>query len=263
MNRFPTPLTTLATLLASVLLFSACSVGGLKGSDVAAEPSAGVSTGVDNTDGNAPAGLDDVPVNAYVDSDTRAVVVGAGLDVHDAPNGEAILTLGPTTTFGTTRVLLVEEDQGDWLKVRLPTRPNHRSGWIRAEAVALETLELEVIVDLEARTLTVRDGLDVIAQSTVAIGSTDNPTPTGTFYVTDKLEAPNPDGAYGPYAFGLSGYSDTLTEFAGGDGQIGIHGTNDPDSIGEAVSHGCVRLPNDVIAELAGTLPLGTPVHII
>ena len=79
--------------------------------------------------------------------------------------------------------------------------------------------------------------------------------------MTDKLETPNPEGGYGLYAFGLSGYSETLTEFAGGDGQIGIHGTNDPTSIGNAVSHGCIRLPNDIVESLATMVPLGTPVH--
>ena len=95
-----------------------------------------------------------------------------------------------------------------------------------------------------------------------AVGSAENPTPTGSFFVVDKLDTANGGGAYGPYAFGLSAHSDTLTEFAGGDGQIGIHGTNDPSSLGQAVSHGCVRLPNDSVSLLATELPLGTPVVI-
>ena len=53
-----------------------------------------------------------------------------------------------------------------------------------------------------------------------------------------------------------------LTEFAGGDGQIGIHGTNDPASIGHDVSHGCIRVPNQVMEELNRILPLGTPVVV-
>ena len=53
-----------------------------------------------------------------------------------------------------------------------------------------------------------------------------------------------------------------LTEFAGGDGQVGIHGTDDPGSIGNPVSNGCVRVPNDVAVQLAELLPLGTPVVV-
>jgi lipoprotein-anchoring transpeptidase ErfK/SrfK len=54
-----------------------------------------------------------------------------------------------------------------------------------------------------------------------------------------------------------------LTEFGGGDGQVGIHGTNDPSSIGRPVSHGCVRVANDVITRLATTIPIGTQVTIV
>lgn len=59
-------------------------------------------------------------------------------------------------------------------------------------------------------------------------------------------------------------HSDTLTEFAGGPGQVGIHGTNRPDLIGERVSSGCVRLDNDDIRALVDLqVPLGMPVIIV
>ncbi len=258
MNR----LSVIATLVASLLLFSACTNGvdqpsldsGLVVDPIGSEGSA--------TDGDS-AQLSDVPTDPYIESSTRAVVTSGAIDVLASPGGEQLTTLSPTTEFGTTRVMLVEEQIGDWVKVRLPARPNHRAGWISAADVDLEALELEVYVDLAAKTLSVYDGNDLLVRSPIAIGSDENPTPTGTFYVTDKLETPDPDGAYGPYAFGLSGYSETLTEFAGGDGQIGIHGTNDPGSIGNAVSHGCIRLPNEVVETLATMVPLGTPVHVV
>ena len=100
------------------------------------------------------------------------------------------------------------------------------------------------------------------SSTSVAVGSAQNPTPTGDFFLTDLLDTSNNSGAYGPYAFGLSAHSDTLSEFDGGDGQIGIHGTNDLSSIGNPVSHGCVRVPNAVVVQLASLLPLGTPVTI-
>ena len=96
----------------------------------------------------------------------------------------------------------------------------------------------------------------------VAVGAKDTPTPRGTFYLTALLQPPNPAGAYGPYAFGLSGYSPVLKTFAGGDGEIGLHGTGDPASIGHSVTHGCIRVPNKVIEAMAGRLPLGTPVIV-
>jgi lipoprotein-anchoring transpeptidase ErfK/SrfK len=101
-----------------------------------------------------------------------------------------------------------------------------------------------------------------VLETPVVIGAPDTPTPAGAFYVTDLLDNADDAGPYGPYALGLSAHSDTLSEFAGGDGRIGIHGTDTPDSIGQAVSHGCVRVPNEVVAQLARSLPLGTPVSI-
>ena len=95
-----------------------------------------------------------------------------------------------------------------------------------------------------------------------AIGAKDYPTPTGTYYITDPVDLrADPSGPYGAYALGLSGHSDVLTEFAGSDGQIAIHGTPNPSDIGKDVSHGCVRVTNDTILKLS-TLPLGTPVVI-
>lgn len=256
----------LIALLASVVIFSSCTGGGTDnaviGSGIVIDPAVSQTESTDQ-DGTESSWLDEVPASPYIESSTRAVVVAAGLEILDSPGGQTVTTLSPATSFGTVRVLLVEERRGDWVKVRLPVRPNHRSGWIPAADVELEPVDVAVYVDLQARTLSVRSGDELIVRSPVAIGTDENPTPIGTFYVTDKLETPLPGGAYGPYAFGLSGYSETLTEFAGGDGQIGIHGTDDPSSIGQAISHGCVRLPNDVIEELAALLPLGTPVHIV
>jgi lipoprotein-anchoring transpeptidase ErfK/SrfK len=68
---------------------------------------------------------------------------------------------------------------------------------------------------------------------------------------------------YGPYAYGLSGHSEVLTQFNGGDAELGIHGNNDESVLGKSVTHGCIRISNDSITRLAGMLPLGTPVEIL
>ena len=194
---------------------------------------------------------------------TRAVSQVPVLTVVDAPGSTTVVAeLDDRTSFGSARVLLVDHVDDGWVQVKLPVRPNGSTGWVRSDEVRLETLDHLVTVDLAARELTVWvDGaVDRVIEA--AIGSTENPTPTGSFYVVDKLDTADDGSAYGPYAFGLSAHSDTLSEFGGGDGQIGIHGTNDPSSLGQAVSHGCVRLPNDAITHLATELPLGTPVVI-
>jgi hypothetical protein len=186
----------------------------------------------------------------------------APLPVYAARGAEEpVGVLSPTTEFGTIRVVLVTKQRGDWLRVRLPDRPNGSTGWIRSADVELRTVTDAVVIDLAARTLRwTRDGR-LVLETPVAIGAPDTPTPTGRFYVTDLLDTPD-GGAYGPFAAGVAAHSDQLSEFGSGDGQIGIHGTSDPSSIGRAVSHGCVRVPNEVIARLVTSVPLGTPVTI-
>ncbi|HIG25984.1 MAG TPA: L,D-transpeptidase [Acidimicrobiia bacterium] len=171
-------------------------------------------------------------------------------------------TFEDTTDYGSTTVFLVNTVEGDWYNVDLPVRPNETSGWVHASQIELRTVTLTIVIDQSERTLTVNDGPDVVLETSVAIGSEENPSPTGEFFLTDKLLTGNPSGAYGPVAFGLSAFSDTLSSFAGGPGQIGIHGTNQQDSIGTASSHGCIRTPNEVALLLNDLLPLGTPVTI-
>ncbi len=147
-----------------------------------------------------------------------------------------------------------------WWNINLPVKPNGSTGWIRAEDVTLSFTDLRVEIDRSGFNLRVIDGNQVIINETVAIGTGAAATPVGEFFVTELLASTNP--FYGPFAFGLSGFSEQLTEFNGEDAIIGIHGTNDPSSIGTEASSGCVRLPNDVIERLAEILPLGTPVTI-
>jgi len=187
----------------------------------------------------------------------------SGVTVWSAPRATASsVTLPATTPFGTPRVLLATATRGTWLRVLLPTRPNGATGWIRARDVTTRAIADEVRVDLAAHTLTWWHGGSVVLETPVAIGAPETPTPAGTFFVTDLLQLADAAGAYGPFALGLSAHSDTLSEFAGGDGQIGVHGTDAPWSIGQSVSHGCVRVPNEVVERLAHGVPLGTRVVI-
>ncbi len=188
----------------------------------------------------------------------------ADTEVFAAPGDtEPTQVLPSHSEFGSALALVVVDDGTDgWLHVQLPTRPNESTGWIRADGIEIREVTVAVRVDLAERRLIVTDGDEVLVDTAVAIGAPDTPTPTGRFFVVDKLITENADGPYGPFALGLSAHSEVLTEFAGGDGQVGIHGTNDPSSIGNNVSNGCVRVPNDVTRQLQDLLPLGTPVTI-
>jgi hypothetical protein len=176
--------------------------------------------------------------------------------------GDAITWFERRGSFGEPRVFLVREMRDDWLRVLLPMKPNGSEGWIRARDVELSRHPYRIEVDLGRRRLTVLDAGDVVLREAVAVGTSAAPTPTGLFYTTVLAEPDDPSGPYGRFAYGLSAYSEVYEEFAGGDGQVAIHGTNAPWLIGQAVSHGCIRMRNDSITRLARFLPLGTPVRI-
>jgi len=184
--------------------------------------------------------------------------------VFSAPGDAAPVQVLPATTeFGSLLALVVLDERADgWLNVQLPTRPNESTGWIRGDGVALRDVTVAVYVDVAARRLTVTDRGVTVLETPVAVGAPATPTPAGRFFVVDKLITQDPAGSYGPFALGLSAHSEVLTDFAGGDGQVGIHGTNHPESIGDDVSNGCVRVPNDIAVRLNELLPLGTPVVV-
>ncbi len=213
---------------------------------------------------DAPTVTASAPVPVGDDHVTLVARPGTDTEVFAAPGDDAPSVVLPARSeFGSPLVLVVVDDRTPgWLEVQLPIRPNGSTGWIHADGVEQRSVTLAVHVDLAARRLVVTDEGRVVVDTPVAVGAGGTPTPTGTFFVVDKLETGRPDGPYGPFAFGLSAHSDVLTEFAGGDGQVGIHGTADPSSIGNAVSNGCVRVPNEVAVLLDGLLPLGTPVTV-
>lgn len=197
--------------------------------------------------------------------DTALVALAdTGVAVYARPGEpEPMTTLSPTTILGTVMVATVVEGPVDgWARVMLPIRPNGTTGWVRVDDVHLFVVEGRIVVDLSDRELTYYRGGREVLRTPVAVGTDRNPTPTGHFYVTDSVTLANPGSPWGPHALGLSGRSDTISEYNGGDGIIGIHGTNRPDSIGKAASLGCVRLPNDMITLIHEMVPIGTPVEI-
>jgi lipoprotein-anchoring transpeptidase ErfK/SrfK len=118
-----------------------------------------------------------------------------------------------------------------------------------------------IVVDLsQKRVVLYRDGRRVLT-ATAAIGSSATPTPTGSFYVNQRLIPTDPNGPFGPGAVGISAFSNVLTGWTQG-GPIAIHGTNEPWSIGKAVSNGCIRLPNATLRRVFAQALSGTPVLV-
>ncbi len=177
--------------------------------------------------------------------------------------GSPIHTLANPTEIGGPLLFLVETGDRDWLEVNLPVRPNGSTGWIRASDATLSQHDYRIKVELAAFKITVTKGNDVVLSEAVGLGTSDTPTPGGKFYTKELLKPPNPDTVYGPYAYGLSGFSNALSSFGGTEAVIGIHGNNDPASLGREVSAGCIRMSNTGITRLAESLPLGVPVEIL
>jgi len=168
---------------------------------------------------------------------------------------------GVPTVFGVLGARVDSTCQAVWYRVQLPIRPNGRTGWVRASTVSARELSTRIVVDLSARRVTLfRNGTAILVVS-AAIGSPSTPTPTGRYYVNQKLVAPDPWGAYGPVALGISAFSPVLKSWAQG-GPIAIHGTNEATLLGSAVSHGCIRVSNTDDLRLFKLAPTGTPVLI-
>ncbi|MFL5953782.1 MAG: L,D-transpeptidase [Gaiellaceae bacterium] len=146
-----------------------------------------------------------------------------------------------------------------WVKLRLQLRPNGTLGWIRASAVRLSTMRTELVVHRGQRKIDILKDGAVVAEAPVAIGSPGRETPLGKYYVTARFIPDDP--FLGVFAVETSAYS-KMTEWPGG-GLVGIHGTSAPQLLGQAVSHGCVRVSNTTAVLLRRYAPLGTPITIV
>jgi lipoprotein-anchoring transpeptidase ErfK/SrfK len=166
------------------------------------------------------------------------------------------------TVTGKVSLLIVGRQDGFW-RVALPVRPNGTTGWVRESDVVVERIGQRIVVELSTNTLRLYENGQVVIETKVATGTGGTPTPAGLFFVKEAVPQKNPAGSYGPIALGLSGFSEALKNFAGGSAVIALHGTNAPGSIGRAASHGCIRLPNDLIIALSRRVALGTPVEIV
>jgi lipoprotein-anchoring transpeptidase ErfK/SrfK len=160
-------------------------------------------------------------------------------------------------------VLKTKRGAPAWYRISVPGRPNGRTGWVRAAALEIHPVHKRLIVYRGARRFEFWSGNRLLRSGKVAVGKPGAETPLGLFYVTWKFNPSiDPNWAIlGAYAFETSAYS-KLTDWPGG-GIVGVHGTPWPNLLGQAVSHGCVRLDNRDIEWLKDRMPLGTPIKIV
>jgi lipoprotein-anchoring transpeptidase ErfK/SrfK len=146
-----------------------------------------------------------------------------------------------------------------WYRVSIPMRPNGTYGWIPADTVALKPTHSQIVVNLNSRTIDIYRFGKRKWHGKVAIGAPGRETPVGHYFVAARF-VPYHDAFLGVFAVETSAYS-KLTEWPGG-GVVGIHGTSLPQLLGQAVSHGCVRVSNLTARHLKTLAPLGTPIWI-
>lgn len=189
---------------------------------------------------------------------------------YDEIGGSPIATDLPITNptyFGNQLAFRVTQgERGDeWVRVLLPTRPNNTFGWVNTDGFNWETNNYRVEVNLTDTNVVVYQGEEVIAESRAVVGRPERPTPIVTTYIDEKISNANNSfgSAYGSWIVSLAAFSDTLEWFDGGVPKIALHGTNAPELVGQRLSSGCVRLPDDIIDLIAEHVPVGTQVDIV
>ena len=185
-----------------------------------------------------------------------------------APSASArvVARVSTRTPEGTTNVVLalsrVERGGRLWIKARLPVLPNNTTGWIRRDSLGgYNAVNTHLVISTKRYTATLYRLGKPVFNARIGIGESRWPTPTGRFYIRNKLTRYS-SPAYGPIAFGTSARSAVLTDWPAG-GFIGIHGTNQPGLIPGRISHGCIRLRNADIVRLAQLMSPGTPLTIV
>jgi len=137
----------------------------------------------------------------------------------------------------------------------------HIAGAADAGAMPSAETARRLIVSIPDRRLALVENDRVVRMYRIAVGAPSSPSPTGTFTIVSRVSNPTyyrPGKVIGPGASNPIG-----TRWIGLNQKgYGIHGTDEPNSIGHAASHGCVRLRNEDIAYLYSIVPVGTPVYI-
>jgi len=185
--------------------------------------------------------------------------------VRPAPGAPIKAKLGKVNVNGYPTLVLVDtvrEVHGvAWYRVFVAMRPNGSRGWVREGQLAFYSTSARIVIDLSERTLSVYRRGELRGSYPVAIGRPGLETPTGSFFINQKLEPATPGGPFGALAIGISAFQPKLASWAQG-GPVAIHGTNQDELIGKAVSHGCVRMHDKDVLAVDRLVPAGSPVVI-
>jgi lipoprotein-anchoring transpeptidase ErfK/SrfK len=203
------------------------------------------------------------PVSVPAGSSLLATVKGT-IRRYAAPGREQDGTV-PGRWYGATSVLPVISRRPGWYQVRLATRPNGSTAWVRAADVTVSTTPYRIVIDLSTRHLKLLRAGKVIMNVPAGIGTKQDPTPAGHYFVA--MFEHSPSAGYGPFILVTSAHSEAIRDWQGtGDAVVGIHGplgeAGRIASGGAALSHGCVRLQVPDLRRLR-PVPVGTPIAIV
>ena len=173
----------------------------------------------------------------------------------------------PARWYERPSVLPVIAAKPGWVEVRLAQRPDGSTAWLPASDVTLSTTPYEIVVDLATTKLSLYDDGRLVFSAPAGVGTTDDPTPTGHYFVAFDEPPPQPNPGYGPFIIVTSDHSRAIGDWEGsGDAVIGIHGPLGEDSeigtSGAKISHGCIRLHDQALEELT-EVPPGTPIDVV
>ncbi|MDZ5621510.1 L,D-transpeptidase family protein [Nocardioides sp. HM23] len=197
------------------------------------------------------------------DTEPRATTAGdvvhpkRTLPVYAEPDGRPFAKVTPNQ-MGETWLPVIDRRPG-WVQVLLPSRPNGSTGWLKTSSVEQARTPYLIRVHVGSRELELFSDGELLGHWPVAVGTAETPTPTGrTFLLGSIVDA---EQSYSPVILPLGSHSDTLDSYGGGPGTVAIHGWPDDSVFGNAVSHGCIRVPDDALEQLT-QVPLGTLVLI-
>jgi len=177
-------------------------------------------------------------------------------------NGTALPAVNPTV-FGNPLVYRVLAGApGDaWAKVYVPARPNGTTAWVQTSQFNWGSSNQLLQINISNNTVTLFEGSNVLISTAAVTGKSSSPTPRANGWVEEIMAGPS--SAFGPRLISLGIFSDALNTFAGGIPKIALHGTNNPGLMGQYASNGCIRVPNDVITQIANTVKVGSKVVIV
>lgn len=177
-------------------------------------------------------------------------------------NGTALPAVNPTV-FGNPLVyrVLAGEPGDSWAKVYVPARPNGTTAWVQTSQFNWGSSNRMLQINVSNNTVTVFEGSSVLLTTSAVTGKSSSPTPRANGWVEEIMAGPS--AAYGPRLISLGIYSEALNSFGGSVPKIALHGTNNPSLMGQYASNGCIRVPNDVISQIAGMIPVGSKVVIV